>query len=61
MTWKKASRSSANGENCVELATAPGVVAVRDSKDPSGPRHRFSVAAMAEFATAIKQGRYDLD
>ena len=35
--WRKPSRSGANGDNCVEVATnVPGVVAVRDSKDPDG-------------------------
>ncbi|MFI5487713.1 DUF397 domain-containing protein [Micromonospora echinaurantiaca] len=34
--WRKSSRSG-NGE-CVEVAdNLPGVVLVRDSKDPSGP------------------------
>jgi hypothetical protein len=36
-TWRKASRSGENGGNCVELADLPGMVAVRDSKDPDGP------------------------
>lgn len=35
--WRKPSRSGANGDNCVEVATnVPGVVAVRDSKQPGG-------------------------
>jgi hypothetical protein len=35
--WRKASRSSSNGDACVEVATnVPGAVAVRDSKNPSG-------------------------
>jgi hypothetical protein len=35
--WRKSSYTTSNGGNCVELAGAPGVVAVRDSKDPEGP------------------------
>ena len=36
--WRKSSRSGDNGGNCVEVArNLPGVVAVRDSKNPHGP------------------------
>jgi hypothetical protein len=38
LTWRKSSRSDSANGNCVEVATnLAGVVAVRDSKDPSGP------------------------
>ncbi|MFF0155728.1 DUF397 domain-containing protein [Micromonospora sp. NPDC005203] len=41
--WRKSTRSGDNGGNCVEVATnLPGVVAVRDSKDPVGPTLSFS-------------------
>lgn len=36
MVWKKSSFTAQ--ENCVELAHLGTVVAVRDSKDPDGPR-----------------------
>jgi hypothetical protein len=36
-TWRKAGHSTSNGGACVEVASAPGAVAVRDSKDPQGP------------------------
>lgn len=32
--WRKSSRSG--GGDCVEIARVPGLVAVRDSKHPSG-------------------------
>ena len=36
--WRKSSYSGTNGGNCVEVArNLPGVVAVRDSKDPRRP------------------------
>jgi hypothetical protein len=34
--WRKATHSTGNGA-CVEVASAAGVVAVRDSTDPAGP------------------------
>jgi hypothetical protein len=36
--WRKASYSSGNGGNCVEVANSGMTVAVRDSKDAQGPR-----------------------
>lgn len=36
--WRKSRYSGSNGGNCVEVAgNLPGIVAVRDSKDPDGP------------------------
>ncbi|MET8159408.1 DUF397 domain-containing protein [Sphaerisporangium sp. NPDC005289] len=36
--WRKSSRSSGDGGQCVEVASnLPGVIAVRDSKNPDGP------------------------
>ncbi len=36
--WRKSSYSGSNGGACVEVAdNLPGIVAVRDSKDPGGP------------------------
>ncbi|GAA1992317.1 DUF397 domain-containing protein [Kitasatospora viridis] len=50
--WHKSSHSGPNG-NCVEVAVpAEAVVAVRDSKDPAGPRLHFSPAAWQAFAGA---------
>ncbi|TDE35500.1 DUF397 domain-containing protein [Actinomadura sp. 6K520] len=36
--WRKARRSSDQGDACVEVARFPEVVGVRDSKDPDGPK-----------------------
>ena len=38
-TWRKSSYSGGNGGNCVEIASLPDHSrAVRDSKDPEGPK-----------------------
>ncbi|MER5453501.1 MULTISPECIES: DUF397 domain-containing protein [unclassified Micromonospora] len=50
--WRKSSRSNQNGGACVEVAdNLPGVVAVRDSKDPTGPALTFTPAAWHAFVT----------
>lgn len=51
--WRKASRSTNNGGACVEVAdNLPGVVAVRDSKDPLGPVLTFTPASWRAFVAA---------
>jgi hypothetical protein len=59
--WRKSSYSSANGGQCVEVArNLPGVVAVRDSKDPDGPKLMFSHAVWRAFTAAVQDGELDL-
>jgi hypothetical protein len=56
--WRKSTRSSGQGGNCVEVAdNLPGVVAVRDSKDPSGPALAFRPDAWHAFVTRVAHGR----
>ncbi|MEU7573359.1 DUF397 domain-containing protein [Micromonospora sp. NPDC049240] len=51
--WRKSTRSGDNGGNCVEVATnMPGVVAVRDSKDPAQHVLTFSPASWTRFVRA---------
>jgi hypothetical protein len=50
LAWFKSSYSGGNnGESCVEIATAPGAVHVRDSKNLAGPRLALARDAWAEF------------
>ena len=53
--WRKSSYSGNGGGNCVEVATnMPGVIAVRDSKDPDGPVLMISRDEWASFITRVQ-------
>lgn len=54
--WFKSSYSNGGG-NCVEVAHGtPGIVPVRDSKDPNGPALVFEPCAWSSFVSAVQQG-----
>ncbi|OPF70923.1 DUF397 domain-containing protein [Streptomyces antioxidans] len=53
--WRKSSYSNNDGGNCVEAAdNLPGVVPVRDSKNPDGPALLFPTASWAVFIASLK-------
>lgn len=59
-TWRKSSYTANNG-NCVEIAEGyPGVMPVRDSKNPEGPALVFELGAWADFVGAVKNGEIPL-
>ena len=59
--WRKSTYTGSNGGNCVEVASnLPGVVAVRDSKDPSGPALTVRNGAWQALLHDIKSGDLDL-
>jgi len=59
--WKKASRSNGNGgNNCVEVAFLDTGVAVRDSKNRSGPALVFTPAEWIAFVDSAKDGEFDI-
>jgi len=48
--WRKSSYSNADGGECVEVADGyPGVVPIRDSKNPGGPVITVSAGAWRAF------------
>jgi hypothetical protein len=58
--WRKSTRSGSSG-NCVEVAdNLPGVVAVRDSKNPAGPALVFAPDEWRAFVGGAKDGEFDL-
>jgi hypothetical protein len=52
--WRKASYSIANGA-CVETASTPGSVLVRDTTDRSGPVLTFPAGVWAAFTANEKE------
>ena len=53
MDWRKSSHSDANGGQCVEVASAGGVL-VRDTTDRQGATLTFSAGAWAEFTASLR-------
>ncbi len=49
LAWFKSSYSGGEGEACIEVATAPRAIHVRDSKDTSLPHFTVSPGAWADF------------
>jgi hypothetical protein len=55
--WRKSSHSGANG-SCIEVAClGSGAVAVRDSKNPGGPRLTFTASQWKSFTESLKPAR----
>jgi hypothetical protein len=53
--WRKSTYSN-NGGSCVEVASAaPGVVAIRDSEDPGGPKLAFTPEQWVAFTSTVKR------
>jgi hypothetical protein len=53
--WHKSSRSGGNGGDCVEVArNLPGVVAIRDSKNPHGSVLIVSKGEWARLITCLR-------
>ena len=54
-TWRKSSYSGGSGGDCLEVSDEhPGVVPVRDSKNPDGPKLVFRAEAWAAFIGGVQ-------
>ncbi len=59
LTWRKSKRSFIEGSECVEVAElGGGAVALRDSKNPTGPDLRFTASGWAVFLDGVRHGEF---
>lgn len=59
--WHKSTRSGGNGGDCVEVAgNLPGIVALRDTKDPDGSILVFTHQEWAAFLAGVRAGEFDV-
>jgi hypothetical protein len=58
--WRKSTKSGAYGDNCVEVAFVGDAIAVRDSKDTTGPVLLFTRGEWDAFVFGAKDGEFDL-
>jgi hypothetical protein len=58
LAWFKSSYSSSSeGDSCVEIATTPTTIHIRDTKHTeAGPRLHLSVQAWADFVSYASEG-----
>lgn len=56
--WRKSSRSG-GGNNCVEVARAGDIYAIRDSKNPTGPKLVFAHSEWKAFVASVKDGEFN--
>ncbi|MFJ9182045.1 MULTISPECIES: DUF397 domain-containing protein [Streptomyces] len=53
--WRSSSYSNSNGGECVEISDDfPGLVPVRDSKNPTGPALVLQATAWDAFVSSVK-------
>lgn len=50
LKWRKASRSTGSGNDCVEVALTPGLIGIRDSKERDA--HGRNVSPVLELTRA---------
>ncbi|WP_426509075.1 DUF397 domain-containing protein [Dactylosporangium sp. McL0621] len=58
--WRKSTRSGPYSDNCVEVAFVGGAVALRDSKDKTGPVLLFTPEEWLAFVGGTRDGEFDL-
>jgi hypothetical protein len=59
-TWRKSSRSTSQGGDCVEVARLNPEVGIRDSKNPTGGYLSLTGTQFADLLRDIKAGKLSL-
>ncbi|MEU2335823.1 DUF397 domain-containing protein [Streptomyces sp. NPDC006654] len=55
-TWRKSSYSGGgDGNNCLEIATDPSHISIRDSKHPTAGTLGFPAGVFVRFVVALKE------
>ncbi|MFD4830028.1 DUF397 domain-containing protein [Streptomyces uncialis] len=57
ITWRRSSYSGDTGNNCVEIATLPHHIGIRDSKDVQGPVLAVAPTSWADFLSYVTATR----
>lgn len=58
--WRKSSYSVGAGSTCVEVSIRVDGVAVRDSKNPTGPVLRFTMQEWRVFLLGVRSNEFDV-
>ncbi|MEV3920863.1 DUF397 domain-containing protein [Actinomadura coerulea] len=58
--WRKASRSNASGNECVEVAALAEGRGIRDSKAPDAGYLALTPTSFTQLVTRVKRGDLDL-
>lgn len=56
LAWFKSSYSGSQGDDCVEVATCPATIHVRDTKDRRGAQLALSPATWRDFVAYASRG-----
>ncbi|QIY96601.1 DUF397 domain-containing protein [Streptomyces sp. S1D4-11] len=54
LTWFKSSYSNNEGGACLEIATAPATIHIRDSKNPTGPTLAVTPTTWTAFLRTVR-------
>lgn len=57
--WRKSTRSAGGSSNCIEVTHLPGLIAIRDSKNPEGGTLIVSRAVFHHLLDGVKHDAFN--